>query len=75
MFVIYEELNKQAKEYITKELDDKINDNKILERCYKEINILYDKSLLFIIEHLYKYKQKTKNISYYFEGSINNLLI
>ena len=75
MFVIYEELNKQAKEYITKELDDKIKDNKILERCYKEINILYDKSLLFIIEDLYKYKQKTKNISYYFDGSINNLLL
>ena len=75
MFVIYEELNKQSKEYIIKELDDKIKDNNILERCYKEINILYDKSLLFIIEYLYKYKQKNKGISYYFEGSINNLLL
>ena len=53
MYEIYEELNNSAKEYITQELDElfynKYNDKELLKRCYKEINVLYDESLLFII--------------------------
>ena len=79
MYDIYKELNIEAKEFLTQELDKifykKYKDNELLKRCYKEINILYNRSLLFIIEHLYKYKQKNKNISYHFEGTINNLLL
>ena len=76
---MYEELNFDAKSYFLLELETefykKFNDKKLLERCYKEINILYDKNLLFIIEYLYKYKKENKNVSYYFRGKINNLLI
>jgi len=79
MGYIYEELNNEAKEYLIQELDKifykKYKDEKLLERCYKEINILYDKALLFIVKYLYKYKQKYECVSYHFEGTINNLLL
>lgn len=75
----YEELNLQAKDYLIVELEnifyEKYNDKELLERCYKEINILYNKGFLFIVEHLYKYKKQAKDISYYFSGSANNLFI
>jgi len=74
----YKNLNLRAKEYFLNELEKKSSlkrmNKYILNRCYKEIDILYDKGLLFIIEYLHKFK-KFKNVHYYFSGSTNNLLL
>lgn len=76
---MYNELNLEAKNYLLKELNNifpkKYTDEKLLERCYKELDLLYEKDLLFIIEYLYKFKKEHKDIKYYFRGMINNLLI
>ncbi len=73
----YEDLNYDAKEFFTEELDNLIPkefDKQLLERCYIEMNKLYEIGLLFIIEYLYKYHLKNPKIKYYFKGMINNLL-
>lgn len=75
----YEELNLQAKNYFMIEIEkafyNKYKDNELLARCYKEMDILFEKGLLFIIEHLYKYKKQSENVCYYFYGSTNNLFM
>jgi len=77
----YKDLNDSSKIYLTKEIEVKFykkykdKDKELLDRCYKELDLLYDESLLFIIEYLYKYKKKDKSINYYFKGTVNNLLI
>lgn len=71
----YEDLNLSAKEYLIQELDEICNDSKLLKRCYKEINILFDKGLLFIIRYLYDFKKENNHISYHFRGMANNLLL
>lgn len=77
----YSFVNDIAKDYITKELEKvfltKYHDMNLLSRCYEEIDLLYDRGLLFIIEALYKYKNNSKDKSYryYFGGSCNNLLL
>lgn len=75
----YEELNLQAKDYFIVEIEKifykKYKNKELLDRCYKEIDILFEKGLLFIIEHLYKYKKQSTNVWYYFSGSTNNLFL
>ncbi len=81
----YRYLNDCSKEYITRELEKtfltKYHDMILLERCYDEIDLLYDRGLLFIIEILYKcqnYGNSTKlkdKYHYYFKGGYNNLLL
>ena len=51
----YEDLNYDAKEFFTEELDNlfpKEFDKQLLERCYIEMNMLSEKGLLFIIKYL-----------------------
>lgn len=76
---MYREINIEAKNYLLRELneafDKKYDDKKLLYRCYKEINMLFDKNVLFIIEQLYRYKKEYNDVSFYFEGMINNLLV
>ena len=71
----YEELNDDARDYFLVLLTNKVKDEEILSRCKKEIDLLYDKGLLFIIEFLHKYKKKKKNVSFHFGGMANNLLV
>ncbi len=79
MFNSYKYLNDQAKNYLTKELkknfSKKFDSKELFKRCEEEMNILYDKSLLFIVEHLYKYKEENQDVKYHFRGTINNLLL
>lgn len=76
---MYEEINFNSKNYLMKELDTlfykKYTDENLLKRCYKELNLLFENDVLFIIEHLYKYKKENKKVKYYFKGMINNLLV
>lgn len=75
MYEMYEDLNDDAKEYFLLLLDDKVKDSELLKRCKIEVNILYDKGLLFIIEYLHRYKMNNKEVEYYFRGTINNILL
>ena len=76
---MYNELNFDAKNYLLKELNNifykKYGDKKLLKRCYKELNLLYENNVLFIIKYLYKFKKEKKDVSYYFNGMINNLFV
>ena len=63
----YDNLNYDAKEFFTEELDNLIPkefDKQLLERCYIEMNKLYENGLLFIIEYLYKYHLENPKIKY-----------
>lgn len=74
----YEKLNYKAKSFFNKKLNDIISiefDKQTLERCHIEINILYEKGLLFIIEYLYKYRLENPKVKYHFKGTLNNLLL
>ncbi len=75
MYELYEDLNVDAKEYFLLLLDDKVKDSELLKRCKVEVNILYDKGLLFIIEYLHRYKMNNKDVEYHFGGTINNLFL
>ena len=79
MINMYKDLNDKAKEYITKQFRrnflKKFDSKELARRCEKEIDLLYEKNLLFIIEYLYKYKKENENIKYHFRGMINNLLL
>ncbi len=76
---MYEYLNTIAKEYLTKELQrnffKKFDLKNLFRRCEKEIDILYERNLLFVVEYLYKFKKENKNVKYHFRGTINNLLL
>ena len=56
----YEYLNRNAKIFLFEELKkrypQKYKNLDLLGRCHKELDLLYDKGLLFLIEILYKYK-------------------
>lgn len=71
----YEELNDDAREYFLLLLDEMVKDNELLKRCKTEVNILYDKGFLFIIEYLHRYKMNNKEVEYHFRGTINNLFL
>lgn len=72
----YKYLNSWSKDFLTDEVNKMLQngDKTLLERCNMEIDILYDKGLLFIIEILYKFK-KEYGTSYHFRGMFNNLLL
>ena len=76
---MYDEYNFDAKNYLLKELNKifykKYNDKNLLKRCYNELNLLYENDVLFIIEYLYKFKKEKKDVSYYFNGMVNNLFV
>ena len=71
----YEELNDDARDYFLVLLTNKVKDEEVLSRCKKEIDLLYDKGLLFIVEFLHKYNKNEENVSYHFRGMANNLLL
>lgn len=75
MYNKYEELNDDARDYFLVWLANKIKDDDVLTRCKKEVDLLYDKGLLFIIEFLHKYKKTEKSVSFHFRGMANNLLL
>lgn len=75
MYTKYDELNEEAKAFFLILLTKKIKKKDKFNRCKQEIDLLYDKGFLFIIEYLYKYKEQEKNISFHFKGMANNLLL
>ena len=75
MYEQYLNLNNNSREYFLTLLNNEIKDKHTLERCEKEIDLLYNKGLLFIIELLHKYKKNEKSVSFHFKGMANNLLL
>ena len=71
----YEELNDDSRDYFLVLLSNKVKDEEKLKRCKKEIDLLYDKGLLFILEFLHKYKKSEEFVSFHFRGMANNLLL
>ena len=75
----YRYLNQQAKKYLTKELEDRFLKQSVTEdlriRCEKEIELLDERNLLFVIAYLYKYKKENQTVEYHFRGTINNLVL
>ena len=72
---MYEELNETAKEYFLQLLSEDVKDETILSRCQSEIDILYERGILFVIESLYNYRQHNKSVCYQFDGIRNSLLM
>ena len=72
---IYEGINKDAYLYLKKELETKKLNKKYLNRCYKELEMLYKNNIIFIIKHLYLYLKENKNIKILLKGNFNNLLV
>lgn len=72
---MYEELNETAKEYFLQLLSEDIKDETILSRCQREIDILYEREILFVIESLYRYRKHDEQVSYQFDGIRNSLLM
>ena len=75
MYEKYADLNDNSRNYFLALLNNKIKDKSALKRCKREIDLLYDKGLLFIIELLYKYKMTEKSVNFHFRGMANNLLL
>lgn len=75
MYNKYKELNDAARDYFLVWLNNMIKEEEVLTRCKKEVDLLYDKGLLFIIEFLHKYKKTNENVSFHFRGMANNLLL
>lgn len=75
MLVKYKDLNIEAREFFILYLDDNIKEKKVYERCKKEIELLYNKGLLFIVEYLYKFKISTNTDAMCFKGMFNNILL
>lgn len=71
----YEELNDASRDYFLVLLTNKVKDKKVLNRCKREIDLLYDRGLLFILEFLHKYKKANESVSFHFRGMANNLLL
>lgn len=71
----YKDLNLNAKKYLESELNSICSDKDILKRCFKEMDILFDRGILFIIKGLYDYKKDNKGVTYFFEHGINNLML
>lgn len=75
MYEQYINLNNKSKEYFLTLLSIELKDKTTLERCKKEIDLLYDNGLLFIMELLHKYKKSKKSVNFHFRGMANNLLL
>ena len=71
----YEELNDDARDYFLVLLTNKVKDEEVLKRCKKEVDLLYDKGILFILEFLHKYKKTEESVRFHFRGMANNLLL
>lgn len=71
----YKELNDNSKNYFINQLKRISISNENMNRCLNEIELLYDKGILFILEYMHKYKNDSKDISFHFHGTINNLLV
>ena len=54
MLVKYKDLNIEAREFFILYLDDNIKEKKVYERCKKEIELLYNKGLLFMMQCVLK---------------------
>ena len=75
---MYNDLNNKAKNYLIKilkqEFYKQFDSHDLYNRCLKEIDLLYDKKYLFLIQYLYEFKKLNKSISYEFKGILNNFL-
>ena len=71
----YNDLNAEAKSFITEEIKKIEKDRLKLKRCIDEIDNLYEKKIILIIKWLYIYKNQNTNIKYWFGGTINNFYI
>ena len=75
---MYNDLNNKAKNYLIKilkqEFYKQFDSADLYNRCLKEIDLLYDKKYLFLIQYLYEFKKLNKSISYEFQGMLNNFL-
>lgn len=71
----YKLQNDIAKKEIIKILKKKNLSKENFDRCCKEIDILYEESILFILYLLYQYSQKVGTFKYYFRGMYNSLLV
>ena len=72
---MYEELNDEARDYFLIMLPKLIKNKEKLERCTKEIEFLYKKGFLFLVESLHKYHKKEKDVKFCFRGMSNNFLL
>lgn len=70
----YNKLNDDAKEYLLSELEKRNINKDLLDRCKKEIDLIYNNGDLFIIKYLYMFKEKNNNVKYHFRGMNSNLL-
>ena len=71
----YRALNDNAKERMLSDLKLITNDKRVLERCKQEIEILYDRGQLFLIQYLFLYREIFSKVNYRFNGFENNLLV
>ena len=70
----YNKLNNEAKDYLLNELNKRNVNKDLLDRCKKEIDLIYDNGDLFIIKYLYMFKEKNNDVKYHFRGMNSNLL-
>lgn len=75
MYDKYNKLNDIAKNQLLEILERKQLDKEELKRCKKEIDLLYEKCSLFLVQYLYFYKKNNKGVRYKFNGLENNLLL
>ena len=71
----YRDLNDKSKEFLLNELNNYTNNKIVLDKCYEEINDLYDKGILFIIEYLYIYKKDNEYVNYRIHGLKKSVLL
>lgn len=75
MIGMYEELNDEAKDFFCLYLEKELKNNSNLDRLFNEVDVLYNKGLLFIVQYLFYYKKDNKKVQYHFRGMANNLLL
>ncbi len=68
----YETLNNSIKFYLRRILKGKVKDNHLLDLCNMEMDYLYNKKILFIINNLLLFKNQYNEVNFKYNGSINN---
>ena len=71
----YLDLNHDARDFFILYLDKNVKDEEKYKRCRNEVELLFDKGILFMVEYLYKYNKEAKYDGMCFRGMANNLLL
>lgn len=71
---IYLEYNNSAKKYFIDYLKNLKLETFKYDRCLEEINLLFQKDLLYIIYYLYIFKKDNNSVDFFIGNSFNNLL-